>query len=364
MVILREWPRWLLAWPSWVCKAVFKPADLPGTCLVDHYCFWGDVSVQHLCTAMQESEALGDLKKPIFDLDVEHLVRAQLLRKRTWKLVLTSKNICQAGKDRLSGKCKTVPALLKRVLHCQDSWMPQSCKLAHTSLHHLPYQLSVTFLKPEKKFKLLSQPDLLLVQPVKQGTFKNKHGSSLFGWFFHSTVHLETDLGQYWRKFHLPQKSRSCACDVGSYLKIPETCQMWNFSPGYLIISPGDRISRQDTWYDISCAINRVCDSTAGVACEVILELAQHVHGDADVILGDGLMGVPAKCFQLICSTITANWSPERICSVMCGLWAEQQFHDSRLCVVPQLSAALLHSLPLRQQVSKRGPSVYKARVQ
>ena len=100
---------------------------------------------------MQESEALGDLKKPIFDLDVEHLVRAQLLRKRTWKLILTSKNICQAGKDRLSGKCKTVPALLKRVLHCQDSWMPQPCKLAHTSLHHLPYQLSVTFLKPEKK---------------------------------------------------------------------------------------------------------------------------------------------------------------------------------------------------------------------
>ena len=165
MVILWEGPRWFLAWPSRVCKAILKPADLPGPSLVDHYRFRGDVPVEHLCTVVQKSKAFRDLEKPIFDLDVKHLVRAQLFRYRTWQLVLdkhdfsekrkstnlTAKNVCQAGKYRFSGKCKAISALLQWVLHSQDSGVSQSRQLAHPFLHHLPNQLSVALLKPDGK---------------------------------------------------------------------------------------------------------------------------------------------------------------------------------------------------------------------
>ena len=54
------------------------------------------------------------------------------------------------------------------------------------------------------------------------------------------------------------------------------------------LLLPGDRIARQDTRYNISCTVNSVCNCTAGVACEVILELVQHIHGE-------GLLRVRAR---------------------------------------------------------------------
>ena len=48
--------------------------------------------MEHLCTAVKESKAFGDLEKPVFDLDVKHLVRAQLFRYRTRQLVLENKH--------------------------------------------------------------------------------------------------------------------------------------------------------------------------------------------------------------------------------------------------------------------------------
>ena len=92
MVILRERPRWFLARPGRVSKTILKPTDLPGPSLVDHYRFWGDVPVEHLCTAVKKSKAFGDLEKPVFDLDVKHPVRAQLFRYRTRQLVLVDKH--------------------------------------------------------------------------------------------------------------------------------------------------------------------------------------------------------------------------------------------------------------------------------
>ena len=118
--------------------------------------------MKHLGTVVKESKALGYLKESIFDLYIKHLVRAQLFRYWTGQLVLkkifqvqkhleanlTAKNVSQTGKDRFGSKGKAVPALLQRMLNCQDPGVPQPGQLPNSFLHHLPDQLPIPLLEP------------------------------------------------------------------------------------------------------------------------------------------------------------------------------------------------------------------------
>ena len=141
-------------------------------------------------------------------------------------------------------------------------------------------------------------------------------------------------------KDYLPQKSRACTCNVSSHLKVPEHFHFQRFT-AYLVTVPGDRIARQDTWYDISCAVNSVRNCTAGVAGEVILELVQHIHGDC-------LLLVQTRWYV----SLPIDHQTE---SVECCVAFENSSTTLSLCVVSQLSAGL-HRRPLIQQVSLKGP--------
>ena len=96
-----------------------------------------------------------------------------------------------------------------------------------------------------------------------------------------------------------------------------------------LVTIPGDRIAGQDTRYNISCAVNSVCDRTAGVACEVVLELVKHFHDDSLLQVRDVTKSLPND-----------HQSESVQCCV--AFQHQQQFHISGSCVVSQLSAAQL----------------------
>ena len=99
--------------------------------------------------------------------------------KKHYEINLAAKNVGQTGKDRFGSKGKAVPALLQRMLNCQDPGVSQPGQLPNSFLHHLPDQLPIPLLKS-----------------VQESSFQDKYRSSLFCRLLHCTVNLPKEISQ------------------------------------------------------------------------------------------------------------------------------------------------------------------------
>ena len=134
----------------------------------------------------------------------------------------------------------------------------------------------------------------------------------------------------FWRQPSTEALDHHLLCEL-----LPQSPWTWNliFKEAwhvYLVHLPCNRVTRQNPWYDISCIVHSVGDSTACIAGKVVLELVQHIHFGTGLVFWWQFYPLVSRAYPPLCSNLLCSGVPRLRLS---------------LCVVSQLSAAL-HSWP------------------